>query len=116
MNPKRFTPSKVSKDAGISVGEVLSIINSKKAQQGHGREHSGGEGREDLRDFFVARRRANDPGWDNGDPDVAAARAAVCAGTHTMATHRDGPWLFLCSIPLDRPVARQPHYFLAGAA
>lgn len=115
QNPKRFSPFKVANQVGCGMVDVLDIVNRNKDSMNNGNEHSGGQGREDLRRFFVASRRASSKGWENDEPSVALARQRFCDGTHTMATHRDGAWLFLCSIPLRWPSAPAPHYFLAGA-
>jgi hypothetical protein len=61
------------------------------------------------RKHLVARSLAK-TSWDNGRPEVAEARAKFEAGTHEMATGRDGPWLLMYAFP--RAVVKpRPHYF-----
>jgi len=115
-NPKRFSPSKTSRQVGCSTGEVIDIVRRNRHFVTDGNEHNSGAGREDLQPFIVASRRVSDRGWNNDDPAVASARASFCAGTHTMATHRDGPWLHLCLIPLRILAKPNLSYFKLGAA
>lgn len=111
-NPRRFSPFRIAHSQGISTAEVLEIIGKNRDSLPNGREHNNGEGREDIQKFFVAKRRASDAGWDNSDPAIRQARADYLAGTHEMATHRDGAWLYLCSIPRQVPRAPlNPRYF-----
>ena len=60
-----------------------------------------GYGDPEKRKFLVARKTAEGY-WDNEIPEVAQARERYEAGTHDMATGRDGPYLLLYSFP--RPV------------
>lgn len=115
-NPKRFSPFKAANQVGASLGEVLSIVRAYKDVPVERVEHNDGAGREDLQAYIVAARRASDLGWNNDDTGVVEARRRFCAGTHDMATHRDGPWLLLCSFPLQRKRTPRPNYFLMGAA
>lgn len=104
------SPFKVATTLDLNVADVWAIIDANPDAAVQNREHSGGEGREDIRRFFVASARASER-WDNDEPGVALARERVCAGTHTMATHRDGSTKFLCSIPLKRRLPANPDYF-----
>lgn len=111
----RFSPFKVGRAVGCSTQEVIDVVNRHRGQMADGSEHNGGKGRPDLQDYIRASRRVNAGGWDNSDVGVRMARRAYEAGTHTMATHRDGAWLHLCSIPLRRPVKARPGYFTGKA-
>jgi hypothetical protein len=104
------SPFKVASQLKLNVADVWAAIDANPDAAVRNREHSGGEGREDLRPFFVAQARCHEQ-WDNEDPGIALARQRVCDGTHTMATHRDGAIKFLCSIPLKRKVPANPDYF-----
>lgn len=104
------SPYKVANNLNLDVKDVWGVIDANPDAAVQNVEHSGGEGRPDLRPFIVAKIRCADR-WNNDDPAIAEARDRVCAGTHTMATHRDGGFKFLLSIPLKKPVAPQPDYF-----
>lgn len=104
------SPYKVANNLGFDVKDVWSVIDDNPDAAVQNREHSGGQGRPDLRKYFVASTRCAER-WDNEEEGVALARARVCAGTHTMATHRDGGTKFLLSIPLRQRVPPQPDYF-----
>ncbi|WP_037500788.1 hypothetical protein [Sphingomonas jaspsi] len=104
------SPYKVANNLGFDVKDVWEVIDENPDAAVQNVERWGGEGRPDLRPFFVASSRCADR-WDNEEPGVALARERFCAGTHTMATHRDGSVKFLCSIPLRKKVAAQPDYF-----
>lgn len=58
-----------------------------------------------MQQFAVARKKADQP-WDNSVEAIDAARNAYEAGTHIMATGRDGDWLILYSIPQRRVTPR----------
>lgn len=113
-NPKRFSPFKVSRQVGTSVAEVLRIVNEKVEGRAPPALHTRRD-RVDLADYIIASRRVSDGCWDNDSEAVRSARAAVCAGTHTMATHRNGDWQYLCLFRLQRPIAPNPTYFKPGA-
>jgi len=99
QNPKRFSPFKASRSVGIDVADVFQIIEQNKDRLNRSEEQYGGFGRPDIQQYVVARRRADEREWDNTDPAIAKARADYEAGTHEMATGRDGSWLILYSIP-----------------
>lgn len=104
------SPSKVARKTGYALTDILPIADELAGQPRNVREETfGGYGRPELRDNLVARKRAHET-WDNTDPAIAAARDAYEAGTHDMATGRDGDWLLLYSVPLKKPVPR-PDYF-----
>ena len=48
--------------------------------------------------------------WDNELPEIVEARRKHEAGTHTLATGRDGPWILLYCFPQIVKTPR-PHYF-----
>lgn len=104
------SPFKVATNLGLDVKDVWAVIDANPDAAIASVERWGGEGRPDLRPYFVASSRCSDR-WDNDEPGVALARERFCAGTHTLATHRDGTTKFLCSIPLKRKVPAQPDYF-----
>lgn len=104
------SPFKVATNLNLNVAEVWAVIDANPDAAIANVERWDGDGRPDLREFFVAKVRCSDK-WDNDDPGVALARERFCAGTHTMATHRDGVVKFLCSIPLKRRVPARPDYF-----
>lgn len=107
---KHRSPSKVARNLGISIRKVLEVDQE---LSGHPRivreERHDGLGRPELRQFTVARKRAMAV-WDASDPKIIAAREAYEAGTHDMATGRDGDWLILYSIPVRKTNPR-PSYF-----
>jgi hypothetical protein len=104
------SPFKVANNLGFTVQDVWSVIDENPDAAVQNLERWGGEGRPDLRPYFVAQSRCADR-WDNDESGVALARERFCAGTHTLATHRDGGVKFLCSIPLKKRVPAQPDYF-----
>jgi len=105
------SPFKTATETGVDVADVWKVVDENKDRMSVFEERYGGRGRPDLQDFLVASRRAGDREWDNEDAGVAAARARYEAGTHTMATGRDGQWLLLYSIPLKWPSDPRPNYF-----
>jgi hypothetical protein len=106
----RGSPFKIANNLGLSVATVWAILDANPDAAVQTIERWDGEGRPDLREFFVAKARCADK-WDENDDGVQLARDRFCAGTHTMATHRDGSVKFLCSIPLKRRLPPQPDYF-----
>ena len=103
-------PGKVSRNLGIDIRLVLEVADELAGTPRRVREEIyDGYGRPDIRQYLVGRKRATDV-WDNTNPTIAAARAAYEAGTHDMATGRDGDWLLLYSIP-QRKVTPRPDYF-----
>jgi len=103
------SPFKAAKAVGIAPADAWAIIDKHKDDQFE--ERFEGRGRPELERYAIATRRASERGWDNDAPAVAEARAAYEAGTHTMATGRDGQWLILYLIPLRRPVPARANYF-----
>jgi hypothetical protein len=103
-------PAKVARNLGIDIRHVLPIADELAGQpRALRQEVHDGHGRPELRDMLVARKLAHDV-WNNDDPAIAGARAAYEAGSHDMATGRDGQWLLLYSIPQRKPTPR-PDYF-----
>ena len=103
------SPFKAAKAVGITAAEAWSIIDKYKDDQFE--ERFEGRGRPEMERFAVASRRASDRGWDNESSAIADARAKFEAGTHIMATGRDGPWLILYLIPRRGPRDPKPKYF-----
>lgn len=107
---KHRSPSKVARNLGISIRDVLSVDEELSGRPRIVREERfEGLGRPELRQFTVARKRAMAV-WDVADPNIVEAREAYEAGTHDMATGRDGDWLILYSFPLRKSQPR-PNYF-----
>lgn len=107
------SPFKTAIDCGVEVAVVWQVIDEAK---GNGKltafeERYGGRGRPEIQDFLIATRRAVDRAWNNDDPAIAEARAFYEAGTHTMATGRDGQWLLLYCFPLEDPIEPKSGYF-----
>lgn len=111
-NPRRFSPFKVAKKVGATASEVLRVINS--LDELNIVVVPGITRRPRLARYVVASREADSRGWDNKNPDIVAARERYCAGTHDLATYREGRWLHLCSFPLMRPRRPRPNYFQPG--
>jgi hypothetical protein len=112
-NPKRFSPFKVSRQVGTSVAEVLRVVNSRV--EGRTAPVLYNRDRVELAPYIIASRRVSDGCWDNDSEAIRDARAQVSAGTHTMATHRNGEWQYLCLFPLRRPASPNPNCFKPGA-
>lgn len=110
------SPFKTSTKVGISVSEVLQIIDTQQDKLSERQERHGGCGREEMRPHLVARRRVSETSWDNGNPAIAAAREGYEAGTHIMATGRDGSWLLLYSVKRKGRPDPMPGYFLPEVA
>jgi hypothetical protein len=108
----RRSPFKTARQVGVPVQDVFDIVARNKEQLESSGERFGGEGRPDIKPYTVARRRVAERGWDNSLPEIIQARAEYEAGTHEMATGRDGAWLILYSIPRARKVAPRKGYFL----
>lgn len=111
------SPFKTAKKVGhIDVSDVFAVINKHEGEISTAQERHGGFGREELRDHLVARRKITVSGWNNADPLIAKAREDYEAGTHIMATGRDGGWLLLYSIPRRGRPDPQVGYFLPEVA
>lgn len=110
-NPQRFSPFRTASALGVPIEEVMEEVKKLTEKQGAGKQQFDGFGKPELREHLVGRRKAMSAGWDNTDPEIAAARAAHEAGTHVMTTGRDGPWLLLYSIPRKGKPQPAPRYF-----
>lgn len=110
------SPFRVASKVGVSVNEVMRILELNEDKLTDIPERHGGLGREDLREFTVARRLASETGWNNSDPKIAQARDDYEAGTHIMTTGRDGAYLILYSIPRKGRPDPNPDYFLPELA
>lgn len=105
------SPYKVARELDLSPTFVYNVLQNHGDRNVARPERHGGLGRPEMRKWLVARTRSV---WDNERAQIAKARARLAAGTHTMATGRDGRWLLLYSIPLRRPVVAQPDFFTPG--
>lgn len=106
------SPFKTANAVGVDVAIVWKVIDSNKDRMSVYEERYGGKGRPELEQFLVASRRATDREWNNDDRGIVDARAEYEAGTHLMATGRDGQWLLLYSIPRKGARDPKPNYFL----
>jgi hypothetical protein len=103
-------PAKAARNLGVDLKLVLQVSDEIGGLSYFNREERwDGEGRPELRQYAVAKKRAYQV-WDNNDPAIAAARAAYEAGTHDMRTGRDGNWLIMYLVP-QRKVTPRPGYF-----
>jgi hypothetical protein len=105
------SPFKVANACGVDVKIVWQIVDENKDKLSSYAERHGGKGRPEMEQFLVASRHANDREWNNKDEGIVRARAAYEAGTHIMATGRDGQWLLLYLIPRKGPKQPRPGYF-----
>lgn len=105
------SPYKVARELGYGPSIVWEIIERNQDTAALPTQRYDGNGRPDMEQFLVKRMKVTAEGWNNEDEAVAGARARFCAGTHTMTTGRDGPWLLLYSIPLKKPIEARPDYF-----
>lgn len=110
------SPFKTAHAVGVDVSDVFAVIDDNSDQLTNVQERHGGMGRPEMQQFIVARRRALDPSWDNGDTTIALARENYEKGTHIMATGRDGAWLILYSIPRKGRPDPMTDYFLPEVA
>jgi hypothetical protein len=110
------SPFKVSNKVGVSVAEVFAVIENHEDKLTVVPERHGGEGRPEIRDSLIAKRKATEREWNNSDPKIVEARRNYEKGTHIMATGRDGAWLLLYSFKrIGRPDPL-PDYFLPEVA
>lgn len=100
------SPFKTARALGMDVESVWGIVESNKDKRP---EHNNGWGREELRKYIVARKRASS-NWDNDDINICDARAKFEAGLIDMATGRDGSWEILYALPRKTRKPR-PKYF-----
>lgn len=102
---------KTARNMGVSVDYVQGVVSVAPPQVEPDLSTCEFEGFGDpeKKKFLVARNLANQS-WDNARPEVADARAKYEAGTHTMMTGRDGPYLLLYLFPRAVPQPR-PNYF-----
>jgi hypothetical protein len=102
---------KTARKFGVAVEYINDIVRSQKIEQVPDTSTCAFEGFGDpeKKKYLVARNLANQS-WDNNRPEVASARSKYEAGTHDMATGRDGPWLLLYLFPRAVPKPR-PNYF-----
>ena len=111
---KTRAPSRTSKNLGYDIKLILQVAEQENQPRSRYEEHNGGEGRADILVYRIARKKAWQV-WNNDDPAIAKGRADYEAGTHEMATGRDGDWLLLYSIPRKK-VDPRIDYFLPESA
>jgi hypothetical protein len=104
------SPFRTATNVGLDTAMVWKIIEDNADKLSAHPERNGGQGRPEIIQFIVARRRVTAREWDNQSQDIAEARAKYELGTHDMATGRDGCWLILYSIPLKRAVPRTNYF------
>ena len=110
-NPRRFSPFRVAKAAGVPIQDVMSVVERSQDRFARRTIRYDGFGSPSLKPYIVGRRQAMSSGWDNEDEKIADARGKFEAGTHILVTGRDGPWLLLYCIPRRRGPDPKPNYF-----
>lgn len=108
---KTRAPARTAKNTGYGIRLVLQVLEEDNHPRPFREEKYGGMGRPELQGFIVSRKRPWEA-WDNANEPVAGARAAYEAGTHEMATGRDGDWLILYLIPRKKVDPHRAGYFL----
>lgn len=104
------SPFRTANLTGLDASVVWAIIEEHSDKLSAYPERNGGYGRPELENFIVARRTVGSRAWDNTDPAIADARLSYEAGTHELATGRDGGWRILYAIPRKK-VTPRPNYF-----
>lgn len=104
------SPFRVANLFGLDVQEVWKVMEANPDRLAAIPTRFGGDGRPAMFPYLAARRKVSDPSWDNDSAEVQVARSAFEAGTHTMATGRDGNWLLMYMIP-QAQVTPRPDYF-----
>lgn len=108
------SPFRVAKLLDLDVQEVWTVIEENPDRLARLPTRFGGDGRPEMMPYIVARRKVTDPSWDNDSPEIKQARADFEAGTHQMATGRDGNWLLMYMVPQE-VVTPRPDYFKPAA-
>ena len=102
---------KTARKFDVAVEYVNSVVKTLKVEEAPDVSTCTFEGFGDpeKKKYLVARSLAKET-WDNTRPEVSDARAKYEAGTHEIATGRDGPWLLLYLLP--RAIVKpRPNYF-----
>jgi hypothetical protein len=104
---------RVGKALNISMMKVRAILGDEPEPEPMKSREAlyGGVGRPEMEKYTVCIKHVNEA-WDNQDA-CAKARADYEAGTHELATGRDGDNLILYAIPRAVPQPR-PNYFSAS--
>lgn len=108
---RKFRSStKAANSLGIDIRVVLPIADE-LANEPRGTRVAkfNGDGPPHLRPYLVAKKKAWEA-WENRLPEISDARAKFEAGTHDLATGRDGQWLYLYCFPQVK-VTPRPGYF-----
>lgn len=104
------SPFRTAKNTGLDASSVWAIIEANSDRLTSFQERHQGQGRPEIQKYLVARRKVTTREWDNAEPTIAKARSDYEAGTHELATGRDGGWLLMYSIPRKKTAPR-PNYF-----
>jgi hypothetical protein len=104
------SPFRVAKLLNLDVQQVWDVIEENPERLAAIPTRFGGEGRPDMSPYLAARRKVSDGAWDNDSAEIVQARFDYEAGTHDMATGRDGNWLLMYMIPRVR-ITPRPDYF-----
>ena len=109
------SPFRVAGKLGMGTARVLQILADNPLAASLSTvsacvETHGGFGRPELVQYTVARKRPT-PAWENDSPEIRLARKNYEAGTHELATGRDGDWLILYSIPRRAVAPGRSTYF-----
>jgi hypothetical protein len=89
---------------------VLDVMEDERQPRPFREEKYGGLGRPEIQQYIVDRKRPWEI-WANTTDPVLTARNQYEAGTHEMATGRDGDWLILYSIPRKTVAKDRQNYF-----
>jgi len=108
---KHHSLFKTARKLGVDVSYVSQVVEAAPSQVAPDLSQCRFEGNGDPEKeaYLVGRMLATEV-WDNSIPAVAEARGNFEAGTHDLATGRDGPYILLYSFP--RAVKQpRPNYF-----
>lgn len=102
---------KTAKRLDVTIDYVISVVGEETVEDLPDTSTCAFDGYGDpsKRQYLVARSLAKET-WDNDRPEVTEARAKYEAGTHDLATGRDGPWVLLYAFP-KAVVTPRPGYF-----
>lgn len=108
---KHKSSYRVARKLGVNIDYVIQVLDDVEINKEPDTSKCtwDGYGDPEKEKWLVARNPATDS-WDNTLPEIIDARQKVEAGTHIMATGRDGPYLLMYLFPrmVKQP---QPDYF-----
>ena len=107
---KTRAPARTAKNLGYPIRLVIEVMEEERQPRPFREEKYGGMGRPEMQQFIVDRKRPWEI-WPNLTDPVLTARNQYEAGTHEMATGRDGDWLILYSIPRKTVAKDRQNYF-----